>query len=295
MKWADTVSKSHAGVSQIAMKLPPSLVTFAPAGPPPEIKQAEIKLEAIKLTPEIGAKLGNYLQQRPAQFLFSGSRSQLGGLGSLLATDPLWNAAIKSATQPAIGAQPDSSPKPSPARDVILAGLRASANTSRGLGTPFPVASGLKLHPLLKLPLATEAMTAPPSGLRPMPSSFVKVTQAVSLLDAFRELGEEVAKTHPGLDTPLDCVGFVVASPQAWNAMTTPGRKNRFEVFFAVGKTVVAFFKILADFIPGLTHAKPVVVWSGVIMKFGEQCYAVINKPEASSALPATTTRLRPS
>lgn len=273
------------------MNLPPSFVTFAPTGPPAEIKPEEIKLEAIKLPPEVGLKLGNYLQQTPAQFLFSGSRAQLGGLGSLLVTDPLWNAAIKSATQPALASQPGSS---SPAKDVILAGLRAGARAGRGLGAAaFPVTSGLKLHPLLKLPITPEAVSNPPSGLRPIPSSFVKVTQAVSLLDAFRELGEEVAKTHPGLDTPLDCVGFVVASPQTWNAMTTPSTKNRFEIFFAVGKTIVAFFKILADFIPGLTHAKPVVVWSGVIMKFGEQCYAVINKPETPAALP--TVRLRSS
>jgi hypothetical protein len=273
------------------MKLPPSFVTFAPTGPPAEIKPEAITLEAIKLPPEVGLKLASYLQQTPAQFLFSGSRAQLGGLGSLLATDPLWNAAIKSATQPAaVAAQLESS---SPAKDVILAGLRGGANAVRGAA--FPVTSGLKLHPLLKLPITPEAVPNPPSGLRPIPSSFVKVTQAVSLLDAFRELGEEIAKTHPGLDTPLDCVGFVVASPQAWNAMTTPGTKNRFEVFFAVGKTIVAFFKILADFIPGLTHAKPVAVWSGVIMKFGEQCYAVINKPETPTALPTTPARLRPS
>jgi hypothetical protein len=105
---------------------------------------------------------------------------------------------------------------------------------------------------------------------------------------------EELAKTRPGLDTPLDFLGVVIATPQMWNAMTKTGPKNKTEVFFAAGQATVSIAKAAADFIPGLHHAKHAIVWTGIILKAGEQLHAIIQKPETTVAIRVRTPRLRP-
>jgi hypothetical protein len=94
-----------------------------------------------------------------------------------------------------------------------------------------------------------------------------------SLLEACRGPLEQWAKTHSALDAQLHILGVVVATPQLWNAMITPGPKNKFEMILAVGQAGVWMAKVAADFIPGLQSAKPALVWTGVILKVGGNIY----------------------
>ena len=172
---------------------------------------------------------------------------------------------------------------------LLIAGplSRAAANAGFKLGTPLTFAPGLKLRPFATLPAAPVGLI---SGRRAapaaIPASIAKTAQVASLLEASRGPIEEWAKTHSGFDTSLDVLGVVVATPQLWNAMIKPGPKNKLEMFFAFGQAGVWMAKVAADFIPGLHSAKPALVWTGVILKAGEQVHAIIYKPEAGGAIP---------
>jgi len=164
---------------------------------------------------------------------------------------------------------------------------QAAANAGFKLAKPLPLGASLNLHtfPVSSAAVGgpifgstSESATVPSSVIK---SSIAKPAQVASLLDAFRGPVEELAKTHPGLESPLDILGFVVATPQVWNAMTRPGPKNKIEICLAGAQTGVLLAKVVADFVPGLQHAKPVLVWTGAILKTGEQVYAVINKTDA--------------
>lgn len=112
-----------------------------------------------------------------------------------------------------------------------------------------------------------------------IPSSIIKTAQAIELVDALRGPIEELAKSHPGLDTPLDVLGVVVAPVTLWAAIKKPGGKNKFEICLAVADTGVWMAKLVTDLIPGLQHAKPALSMGGVILKTGKGVYAVFHKP----------------
>jgi hypothetical protein len=112
-------------------------------------------------------------------------------------------------------------------------------------------------------------------------------------LEAARGPLEELAKTHSGLDTPLDILGFVAATPQAWNAMVKPGPKDKTEVILSSAQVAVWIGKVGADLL-GLPHARHALTWTGVILKAGEQIRAVIiHKPGEKEAPPKSTRRPR--
>jgi hypothetical protein len=83
-------------------------------------------------------------------------------------------------------------------------------------------------------------------------------------------------------------LGLVVAPPTVWNAIMKPGPKDNIEIFFTVGQAGVWVAKAAADFIPGMQHAKPALMWTGVILKAGEQVYAAIHKPDTTGAAQGT-------
>jgi hypothetical protein len=287
------------------MAITPQIVTFAPSAPPeyrPQYTQ-----ETFKVGPAIAGRLSDYLKQNPSQILFAGTSRAPDPAGVLAAANLAWSEILKPQSGPAAGAKVEDR-KPTPALDAIWAGLRAGegAKAGFGLGAPLVIGRNLKTY---GIPVSRFAVPPIPEGLISpgpivgastkqakipvtIPSSVLRATQAVSYLEVFRDPVEEFAKTHPGLDTPLDFVGFVVATPRAWDALLNPGSRSRIEVFLIVGQAVVSLLKALADVIPWLQHAKPVLVWSGVILKGGDQLYAIVNKPEGMDAAAGTTARL---
>src|SRR6202008_1697969 len=162
---------------------------------------------------------------------------------------------------------------------------RVAAKAGYPLGAPLTVGSNLKLHPLVSPAALAGPISLPSAAASPSPAipySITKTTQAVGLLEAFRGAVEELAKPHPGLDTPLDIVGVLVGSPTLLNAMIKPGPKNKIELGLALGQAAVAIAKVAADFVPGLKHARPALVWMAVFLKVGEQGYVIFAKPEGT-------------
>jgi hypothetical protein len=150
---------------------------------------------------------------------------------------------------------------------------RAAASAGFKPGAPISFGSNLKLRPTGLM----SSVTASPAAI---PSSVAKAAEVASLLEAVRGPLEEFAKTHSALDTPLDILGFVAATPQAWNTMIKPGPKDKIEIILSSAQAAIWLGKIGADVL-GLPHAKHTLTWTGVILKMGEQVRAVIvHKPE---------------
>src|ERR1700730_2016695 len=108
--------------------------------------------------------------------------------------------------RPTVGVKLEDYLKQNPSQ-LLFAGpvSRAAARAGSKPGPPLSFGPNLKLRPF---PTLSAAVTAPTPGitsaLGTIPSSITKTTQVMSLLDACRGPIEELAKTRPGLDTPLD-------------------------------------------------------------------------------------------
>lgn len=204
-----------------------------------------VKVEAVTVRPEVSVKIGDYLNQHSTQLLVSGSLG-LTGFGTGL---------------------PGST----------LGGLSPFASLSLGPKLNLQPYSALaSLHP----PVSSAPVLNSGARAATLSSGVVKTAEVVSLMEAFRGPIEELAKTHAALDTPLDVLGFVVATPQIWKAMTKPGAKNKTEIFLAGAQAGVWAAKVASDFVPLLQHAKPALVWTGVLLRSGEQVHAILHKPE---------------
>jgi hypothetical protein len=240
------------------MKLGSSGPTITPVASP------KPKMEAVPLSSAVGGVLEDYLRRNPSQILLGGSLGLAAAKAGVTQGEPLMLGAKLNlhAFPYAFGA----------------AGLMAGAGAQPGAVPTLTPAAALGLQPV---PL--------PGSKVP---SIVTVAKAASLVDAMRGPVEELAKTHPALDTPLDILGVVVASPQVWNALTKAGPKNKVELFFATAQATVSIAKVAADFVPVLQHAKPALVWTGLILKTGDQIHAIIEK-DSVKATPAKTVRPR--
>jgi hypothetical protein len=165
---------------------------------------------------------------------------------------------------------------------VLMGGSLTRAALAAGWtpAAPVTLGSNLKFRPVPASSIGSLVRgqeTA--SALPAVPDAIAKASQVAGLLEACRGPMEEFAKTHTSLDTPLDVLGLITATPQVWNAMIQPGAKNRTELFLAGAQAAVWAAKVAADFIPGMHSAKPALTWTGVVLKAGEQVHAVIVKP----------------
>ena len=209
------------------------------------VEPAEQKLSAVQVRSAVGLKFESQLKLNPALFYlgegFGGVRSATGLLGG--------------------------------------AGLH--------LGAPIVLSPNVSLRPFLPLlPMTnqttaqTTSQTGVQKGVSPeSPSALVKATQVITLMDALRGPAEQLAKTHPAFDDPLDILGVIVATPRIWNAVLKPGAKNKTEIFLAGAQAGLSIAKVASDYIPGMHHAKDAIVWTGVLLKLGDQVHAVIHKP----------------
>jgi hypothetical protein len=160
---------------------------------------------------------------------------------SFAPTQPLEYKLEAVKVRPAVGVKLEDYLKENPS-PILFAGplSRAAANAGFKPGAPLTLGPNFKFRPFVALSGAAAAPTPGPAAKSPTtPSSIAKAAQVVSLLDACRGPFDELAKTHPGLDAPLDFLGVVVASPQVWNAMIKPGPKDKVEVFLAVSQAGV--------------------------------------------------------
>jgi len=239
----------------------------------------EEKLEAVKIPPLMAVKLEGYLKQNPTEQIL------LAGLRAGASANAGFSLGVPLTLRPNLKLHPYSTiPTDS---GLISDAVRASGAKTASSANATQLAHGwdalrVPVEQLAKSHAGRVTASGALAVSVKIPSSVTKATQVASLLDAFRGPVEQLAKTHPRLDTPLDFLGVVVATPQMWNALTSPGSKNKGEVFFAVGQAAVCLAKVVSDLVPGLQHAKPALMWTGVIMKTGEQVYAVIHKPEAT-------------
>lgn len=160
---------------------------------------------------------------------------------------------------------------------------RAAASAGFRPGAPISFGQDLKLRPAG--PIATDIAKS-----TEIPSPVAKAAQVASLMEAARGPLQEWAKTHSGFDTSLDVIGFFTTTPQAWNAMVKPGKKDKFELTFTTAQVAVSIGKVGADLF-GMPHAKHALVWTGAILKMGEQIRAVIIKKTDETGEASTKAR----
>lgn len=149
-------------------------------------------------------------------------------------------------------------------------------------GQPITLGTNLVFQPMAAPRGETPAASTAPGEVRaetPMLPVIARAAQVAGLVDACRGPMEEFAKTHSNLDTSLDVLGLVTATPQMWNALVQPGPKNKAELALVGAQVGVWAAKIASDFVPGMHAVKPALMWTGILLQAGEQVHAIIVKP----------------
>jgi hypothetical protein len=172
--------------------------------------------------------------------------------------------------RPAIGAGLQDYLKQNPT-GVPLGGPSGWVTASAGLslGAPVLVGRGFEFLPLLNPNSALDAMSAVSKAAASRSSGHVEevVDKALEFVEQFPELPHDLEMT-------VHLVGLARPVANAVTVLGKPGPKNKVEVNRAVVQCLAGVVRLVGD-VPGLESAKPYTNGLYLVLKMGEEFFAL--------------------